>query len=640
MSEPRGWAIAACLIALAALQIPVLTTGFTVSGDDVEALGVALQGPRAVLDEAMVVIARDGRLGGLTIFPLNALGAWLASDAMARTGMAIAYLGVPALVSLWLARVWAPAAGALAFVVWSALHPLGLPHLPPQAFPLQLTVVFLVILMALLLMGEGQGWRGRAAALLLVLGLVAHEYGFLFGAALIGGGWLSRLLRAEGSGHARLRALVASRATLLEGGVLTIAFACLAGFLALSSGDYDGVSGAGLAQPDRVALAALGHVVSSTTLPEWDLRLFDLSGPAWAAAVARGALAGIAVLLLLPRLQLAWPVAALGALYTLAALALMTVPIVSAEKQQRWCLDNGDCHYLDTRMAIFGVVVLILIGLSLLPRVFAARRLTHGVAAAVMAVLATGTGFENEWEAERRLAPLMRPWERATRLACFPELQPSEDLRLARAIDPWGQVASHPWIDVNGIWRRFVASVDQGRHCPADGPARAAMAAEVAGYLPILHLGDGDRIGAGTGGRFLAEGWRGIESWGVWSAEEEARLLVRPASTHGSNAGQGPAVLRLDLYPTPFPDGRRRAIAIRLGDEVVWEGTGEGSAGEGSMGVGSGGCCTARITLPEPLPPELDIVLVSPDRLDISAPQDAPWLIGIGLRGLALETAK
>ncbi|MEM7498048.1 MAG: hypothetical protein AAF371_08665 [Pseudomonadota bacterium] len=619
MSDRRGHLAAFCLLGLAALQIPVLTTGFTVSGDDFEGLGKALQGPWTVLAWGVEVVERDGRLGALTIFPLNALGAWLAGNEVARLFMALAHVGVAAMFGIWLARAWAPAAGALAFVAWCALHPVGVPHLPPHAFPMQLAPVFLLIMGAHLLMREGDGRRGLVAAALLFPGLAAHEYGLLFGAAIIGAGWLLRFLKAGGGIGERLRKVLATRATRLEAGVLLCALIPLAAYRLWSGGAYEGVSGDGLAYPGRMALAALGHVAASTSLMELHPRLLDVPWPGASAAVLRAVLAGAAVLLLMPRLRIDGRAGALTALFALASLGLFTLPVVSALKQQRWCLDNGDCAYLDARMAILPLAFIVVLVLAALP----ARRTVYGAAAGLMALLAAVTGLENAWEVEHRLKPLTRPWERAATLACLPGRAPETDAHLARVIDPWGHIASHSYVDVGAIWRQYVDSFDPARDCPLDGPTPEAAAR----ILPVLAVGASDSVGRGDGtaGRFLVEGWHRVEPWGVWSSVPEAQLVVRVVEPR---AAPGPVALRLDWSPAPFPDGRVRPVTLRLGREVLWQGTGE---------RGEGGCCTARLPLPTPLPETLEVTFAVPEMHDIAPSVSGGKPVGIGLRKIALE---
>ncbi|MEO0428622.1 MAG: hypothetical protein AAF160_14405 [Pseudomonadota bacterium] len=627
MSDRRGILAAFCLLGLAALQLPVLTTGFRVSGDDVEGLGEALKGFWPAALWGIEIMERDGRLGALTIFPLNTLGSWLSGDPVARAVFALMHVGVAALFGVWLARAWAPrvsawAAGAMVFVVWCALHPVGVPHLPPHAFPMQLAPVFLLILGAHMMMGDGAGLRGTVAALLLFLGLAIHEYALLFGAALIGAGWLVRCLRAEGGLSSKLRNVISLRATGMEAGVLLLALLPLAAYRLWSGGTYDGVSGDGLAYPGRMVLAALGHVAASTALPEYRLTHFDVSWQGIAAAAARGLLAGAAALVLLPALRIDRRVAGLAALFAVASLALFTLPVVSSVKQQSWCLDKGDCAYLDARMAILPLAALVVLVLAALPT----HRGLRGGAAAVIGLAAAATGLQNAWQVEHRLQPLTRPWERAAALACFPDRVPDADGHLRNMIDPWGHVASHAYVDVSDIWRRYLASFDPVSDCPpAGGSAHASLEAALLEILPVLPVGRSDSIGRGegTGGRFLVDGWHRVEPWGVWSAAPEARLRIQPVD---GRAGNGPVALLLDWVRAPFPDRAARPVTIALSGGAIWQGTGERQGG---------GCCTARVPLPQPLPTTLDLTLRVGKQKDI-APPGRQKLVGIGLREIAL----
>ncbi|MEL6208738.1 MAG: hypothetical protein AAFR44_00845, partial [Pseudomonadota bacterium] len=628
LGRARAALAALCLLGLAALQIPALTTGFTVSGDDVEGLGKALEGFWPAALWGIEIAERDGRLGALTIFPLNALGSWLAGNDVARFFMALAHIGVAALFGLWLARAWWPresamAAGALAFVAWCALHPVGVPHLPPHAFPMQLAPVFLLIMALHLAMSglRGQGGRGVAAAGGLFLCLALNEYALLFGAAIIGAGWLRRFVAGAGGIGARIGEVWQARATRLEAIALVLALLPLAAYRLWSGGAYEGVSGDGLAYPDRMALAALGHVAASTALPEFRAGLLDVSWQGALSAAVRGVLTAGAVFLLLPLLRVNRLGAALAAVFACAALALFTLPVVSSVKQQRWCLENADCAYLDARMAILPLAALTVLALAALPK----GRWLRGAAAGLVGVVAAGTGLENAWEVEHRLAPLTRPWERAKALACFPERWPEEAVELRHAVDPWGHVASHTYVDVDGIWRRYLASFDPEEDCAA---GRAALAARLPAILPMLPVGGADEIGRGegTGGRFLGAGWHRVEPWGVWSAEREATLVVEPTGAPET----GDVLLRLDWVAPPFPDGGPRPVEIAVPGGVLWQGTGVRA---------EGGCCTARLPLPYPLPPRVIVTISAPEQHNV-APPGGEKRVGIGLQRIALESVE
>ncbi|MEL6576034.1 MAG: hypothetical protein AAFQ81_09100, partial [Pseudomonadota bacterium] len=289
--------------------------------------------------------------------------------------------------------------------------------------------------------------------------------------------------------------------------------------------------------------------------------------------------------------------------------------------QQRWCLENADCAYLDARMAILPLAALTVLALAALPK----GRWLRGAAAGLVGVVAAGTGLENAWEVEHRLAPLTRPWERAKALACFPERWPEEAVELRHAVDPWGHVASHTYVDVDGIWRRYLASFDLEEDCAA---GRAALAARLPAILPMLPVGGADEIGRGegTGGRFLGAGWHRVEPWGVWSAEREATLVVEPTGAPET----GDVLLRLDWVAPPFPHGGPRPVEIAVPGGVLWQGTGVRA---------EGGCCTARLPLPYPLPPRVIVTISAPEQHNV-APPGGEKRVGIGLQRIALESVE
>ncbi|MEL7173983.1 MAG: hypothetical protein AAFN05_13595, partial [Pseudomonadota bacterium] len=183
----------------------------------------------------------------------------------------------------------------------------------------------------------------------------------------------------------------------------------------------------------------------------------------------------------------------------------------------------------------------------------------------------------------------------------------------------------HAYVDVDGIWRRYLASFDLDKDCAA---GRAALATRLPAILPMLPVGWAEEIGRGegTGGRFLGAGWHRVEPWGVWSAEREATLVVEPTGAPET----GDVLLRLDWVAPPFPDGGPRPVEIAVPGGVLWQGTGVRA---------EGGCCTARLPLPYPLPQRVIVTISAPEQHNV-APPGGEKRVGIGLQRIALESVE
>ncbi|MEM6943185.1 MAG: hypothetical protein AAF565_05460, partial [Pseudomonadota bacterium] len=416
----RAAVVAASLLALAALQIPLHTAGYRVSGDDVEALGYALEGPGAVWAWTLDVLEVQGRLGALTIQPLTAVGAVLSANLVGRIAIAAGYLAVAALVAVWVARHWSAAAGGMLFLLLTVLQPLGLPHLPPASYPLVNTVPFAAILLALLLLDRTSTTATRVAiGALLAMALAANEYALLFGAALIGGGWLARILRAEDAWPARLRALAGGPATRMEAASLTLAALAVIGWRLTHPSDYGGVSADGAGRPLAMLETALRHAAAGIGWPAvsggaaaW--------GPSDLAMMAAAALlTAAATLLLLPRLALPRAAGLATAFYAIAAVLLVTLPVAAALRQQRWCLEGGHCAYLDSRSAAPFLCLLLVLALTALPK----AKAVHWIAAVAMGCAAAFV-MQANLQLARAMDEMARPWQRAADLACAPDLWP------------------------------------------------------------------------------------------------------------------------------------------------------------------------------------------------------------------------
>lgn len=465
--RPAGRGTSILIAALALVVMQPYYFGYRLSGDDIWFLTVAIEGSDAVRANALHVAREQGRIGQSLMLPLNVLGAWLAGEPAGRVGLLAVYVLHLWLFAVFVARLVRRDVRPFLFVLLVALHPLAFAFMPPNAYPLQNTVPFIVILLSRLVIldlrrrGVRSVGKAGAAQACFVLGMFVSEFAVAFGTALLVAEYLARLqwARADGTApKAALRAAFARRFLVADGVAVLAVLAPYVLFRWAYPGTYAGNSVGDLSDIGRIAVTVFGHIRDGTALPRLGGGLSSASLPELAAALATGA----AVAFVLWRTH--EPVRRIGAPLAVSAAALalavyVTLPIAVSDKYQEACADRGACAYLDSRISYLAVTVAVLGLLAAAWQRAGARRAGDRAyvlgACAALGAMAALVSVYNAGKASEMRA-LHAVWQQADALACAAPAPPADRHALAAAIDPRGLVIVNPPGIAADFWAAYV----------------------------------------------------------------------------------------------------------------------------------------------------------------------------------------
>ncbi|WP_274629011.1 hypothetical protein [Arvimicrobium flavum] len=463
-AENRSRVIWCVGIAFAAVQVSQLIRGYRITADDVAFFQAGLQGWDASVEATRGIAEGQGRIGAFVIIPINILSA-LASDFVSfRIFSAVLYILNFLLLSLWLERVIAHRIAAPMFLVFAAFNITDFVHLPPISYPLQNTLPFFFVIASRLYVVRGEGHSSAGTALSLVFfgfGMVATEYAFLLGTAMLGAEWLKQV-----GGRLELvslwRGLLSTH--ILPGvAMAALVFAVYVGWRLAFPSRYPGNQIASFSELPRGIRTAAWHVISLHLLPYLDtfislpyspLRPRPLSWFSWLGATIYGASLGMTVYLArhsFSGLRRPFVVAVLA----LGAAFYVVFPISLTATHQSWCLDHRVCAFLDSQLAYLAFTVfLAALGTWLIARPTAERwkmRIAIGISAfAALHAVIVFIANQRVLDAMERVTNV---WESAKVTVCRHDL-PQQDL--SKVFDPSDLLVMHPGFDRNAFWADYV----------------------------------------------------------------------------------------------------------------------------------------------------------------------------------------
>ncbi|MCR0983585.1 hypothetical protein [Roseomonas populi] len=408
----RGWPGKAlpdaALLLLALLQLWPFLSAFHQSADDNFwhfAVLSTLDRPSVLFDEVRKLAEAQGRVGIFPAMPLVMAGAAMAEYAWGRL-LAVGIFGALLLAFCHLAaRRFRLPLTRPALLLTLCLTPMVGHHMPPNAFPLLITLPLLGLFGLHLSLAGPAGLRPAgwvAAVLALAAAMLVLEY------ALVAGFALAILAVVTARPAERFRA------ARLHGTALALSAGLYLGYRLAFPSHYAGNELGHPSLLDVVRLQAQ-HVANGTVLPY--LPRLSLGRVDLAAAALAGLLGAALGARLLPGLALALrPRPALGILACCAGWAFVnTLPHALTPKYQAWCR-AGDCAYVDSRVAALAAGLAAAVALAALihlaaRQVLAARACTLAVAglvgvSAALALLHNRASARDMAERERAFAVL------------------------------------------------------------------------------------------------------------------------------------------------------------------------------------------------------------------------------------------
>ncbi|WP_458070458.1 hypothetical protein [Rhodanobacter sp. BL-MT-08] len=509
-----------CAVLFAATQAHFFLYGYRLTGDDVLFENVVLHGK--IADYIVQTAAQQARIGMYVLLPILLLGSQFADHLLFRVAYVALWYADILLFSFWLARVSRVKMALPVFVAIVALQPMIGYHMPPVGYPLELALPLMVLMASRLVIVRGRpvvvGSRSIGSQLLMylthvfyLLALISSEYMMIVGLVLVA--CEISTARSADAAQPLGNVLKRYRGDLISLAVVYFAYAY---FRQSQASHYDGASMDGLGH-----LAALGktfamHIASGTWLPFFQTSV--LAPPAVRGALAAAVLCFFALCLyeranggntkLPKRSRASAVVLALG-------VVAITLPVVSAEKQQQWCLINHNCSYLDSRISLLflvGSVALLIV--SLAPNRVAKVSLKFFMLATL--TVSAGLGYAVAVQQTQGMRIANSAWERARKLACaHTGLSVAQASRL---IDPNHYIPMHSIMDRDMFWSDYMNRMATEQHCatPSSGVPI------IGNHLPV---GTAELVRAdGPGSRFISTGWSHIEPSGVWSDGNNALI--------------------------------------------------------------------------------------------------------------------
>jgi len=478
--------------------------------------------------------------------PFAMLAAYFADSFVFRLVYTGLYFGCFALLAVYISMVARVRVAALVLLVLLSLHPLDYFHLPPNAYPVHLTLPFLLILLARIGLWRARTRRGETAGAwensmlaCCFVGMLFSEYGFLFAAALIGAEYLARLvdLHAGGGGWRNaVRGSALHRHTLKDAVVLVLWLAIYIGFRAVYPSSYEGNQVAAELDFAAVGKTLVGHIFGGTSLASLAryheqlpgvVRAIGLVELLVAMSIAAVTFAAAALALRQARTgceegSLVRRCCAIGAASLIGAV-LVTLPLALTFKYQAWCGDLSACVFLDSRISYLGIGAMLAVLLITMVVGFGKPRGVYraGVSLAFSALLAAlgMLTYLNNLRVEWDMGRYVEGWERAERLACLaPERLDEVKPLLPRLIDPAQRISMSPGFDREAYWLKYIDLQRSHDQVCAEPLERAGD------VYPQRPQGRIVFSQGSSGAQFLASGWYAPESWGAWSQGSEAEI--------------------------------------------------------------------------------------------------------------------
>lgn len=624
------------LIAMQALQFRF---GYRLTADDAMFLQFLWHGWDRVWVEAEAVAKFSGRIGHYVMTPLNALGAWVSGFTSGRLLILLSYYSVLVLFAHYLARLIsgnrAFSVSAFIVLVLLALHPLAHEHMPPNAYPLQNTLPFLVVLAVrlALMRWPSMHWLGQLIAYgSMAVAMLVSEFVFLFATALMAADHLANMAWPRKSEpQARfLRLQVRTRKLVSDALVVAVVLAVYVGFRLQYPSSYEGNDPSGLANTSRFFTTSMWHLSAGTVFHRLaGVDFSRVTTDVWAVSGFITLITSFCAWSAFRRMPVLSAKAAITVLVSAGVLMFyITAPLAATARQQVWCLDMQICGYLDSRVAFpgFGVLAYALVCLLVV-------RLEKAASLVLFAMLALSLGLVGgvNHAANSLVANDMRtqvgPWSKAEEVACSAVYSDGDNISrwLSQAqmasVDPHRFVAMHADMNSRVYWLEYMNFLRRSGVCPVK---------QLEGSEPLVDaFYTSFSSWSAHGADELGTGWSNPEVWGVWSEgkRSELNVLLQPGVHDNVEA------LRLQFRPYFGPSVQQQRITVSLnGQQVgIWRYSAELHSGND--------CCEATVSVPkEALGASLRITLVyeALRKPDYPGEGPDPRALAFGLRSLDL----
>ncbi len=443
----RAYTSLACLLIAVGTQSWFFSYGYRLTADDAEAYYYALGPLKDALAYAHHMAVISGRIGHYIAVPANITAAYLSDFLLARIVFAFIFFGsfvaFSALISTLLRKENLFAPLSLLYILCA---PLLFNHTPPTAYPVQITLPFLAILLSRIYWchAENSNLFSPVRAVFLVALIMGSEYTLLFTAGVLVAEYAIRWMNQSAS---------VFRSKLFRTDCAGVALAlAVYSMRFLMPVDYAGNQPDGAGDPISVLTLLWLQTWNGTIFSRLGLVAIIPPPGVLYATITFACVCAIAVLFS-PRFaptsgrKIVW--AAAASLFI--AWLIVMMPPAANKRLQDWCFINNDCTYTTSRMAYYFFIPAVF-----LPVIAFTNRI---VSASIIAAVAFA-GFPYNWAVSEGQRVYVQPYVNASRYACS---RSEQDQKIS--IDPNATISMHAWMDRSDYWSRIV-NLERGRqHC-------------------------------------------------------------------------------------------------------------------------------------------------------------------------------
>lgn len=463
---PKNFRNSACnVILITLISIVFLApyeTGYRLSRDDVWFLMVGMDGLQSVYGHAISIAVDQGRIGQLIMLPLNVAGAVLSGSPVWRVVFLVLYFTQFLLFSILVARLLKSHVAPFLLTLLVSLHPLAFDLMPPNAYPLQNTVPYILVILArlVILQQRERNHPSRpiifCAQLMFALGMFVSEFVVALGTALLAAEYLARMREhwPPKTTWAAFITAVAPKRFIISDAVSTLtALVPYVVFRWWNPSQYEGNSADGIFKVARVLKTAWQHILAGTPARFLNETLAAPSAAQLLVAICLGLAVAFVLYRLWDRVAgICSPLAAAAIAFGLAF--YVSLPIAISPKYQIQCIDWTMCGYLDSRASYLFVCVALMCLMGAIIR-HGPRPLVPGLSCAIIGGVATLVSLHNFGKA-REMMEFHAIWERGEAVACTnPDLIKNEDAFIA-FVDPKGLISMHPPSKPIEFWRIYI----------------------------------------------------------------------------------------------------------------------------------------------------------------------------------------
>jgi hypothetical protein len=468
-------------------------SGYRMTADDIYFQNIFFDGIKEIFFQSHQLAVSQGRIGQYVSVPLVILGSYWADVIWVRAIYVAIYFLLFFLISKFIANSIKADITLLLFTLMVSLTNLGpqeFNHLPPTAYPLLISIPFLIIISVKLWrqsysqhLSRQNKLRNTIYCLLMLLAMLFNEYAFLFGVGLILVQYfcdvnLKDILNREFNFS---KVTLKNRQLFFDGLIALIAFLIYLIFRINFPSTYDGNTPDGLMRLPNIFYTLIGHIFSGTSIPfllGWKTQLVQATDLAkliqitsqrqiFIAAIF-GAISGSIMFIALKRSasSIAIPTiywAIVGAfLYSI----IVTIPNAITLKYQEWC-SLMDCIYIDTRISYYGFIAALVFVILLLLKIFPSKSKLFFISrlflCCILGAFASHTYLNNE-VIKLSMQEYTKAWERAQLQACSNNVEQSNP-KFLQNLDPNKLIHYHPGFQVDKYWINYIQDYKVRKGC-------------------------------------------------------------------------------------------------------------------------------------------------------------------------------